>query len=264
MLFLVVLQVLFSFVLYLCNIQLLNYKDFFIMKKIFLFALLAFSSTAFAQTTEDDEKEGKCSSLLVLSKDETSTLSMHLAVGVNLATNVPADYKFAPFKSWDISWTVFEYGYTPKGASQTYSVGLGLTWRNYGLKDNYTMFVKNDQNNVELGTFDGDMESRYSRLRTWGISLPLLFTQRIGKNFSFSLGPVMNLNLFGRINTGYKIGDDKTSISTKNIGYRPFTVDVMGVFNIYGVGVYCKYSPMSVMKKDRGPQFKSVTVGLYL
>ena len=117
---------------------------------------------------------------------------------------------------------------------------------------------------MELGTFDDDMESRYSRLRTWGISLPLLFTQRIGKNFSFSLGPVMNLNLFGRINTGYKIGDDKTSISTKNIGYRPFTVDVMGVFNIYGVGVYCKYSPMSVMKKDRGPQFKSVTVGLYL
>lgn len=30
-----------------------------------------------------------------------------------------------------------------------------------------------------------------------------------------------------------------------------------------GVGLYCKYSPMSVMKKNYGPDFKSVSVGIY-
>lgn len=48
------------------------------------------------------------------------------------------------------------------------------------------------------------------------------------------------------------------------MGCRPVTVDVMGVFDVYGVGVYCKYSPMSIMKTDRSLQFKSITLGLYI
>ena len=66
-------------------------------------------------------------------------------------------------------------------------------------------------------------------------------------------------------NTGIVLNDDETStnIHTKSIGQRPVTVDILGVFNIYGVGVFCKYSPMSVFKSDRGPEFRSLTFGLY-
>ena len=51
---------------------------------------------------------------------------------------------------------------------------------------------------------------------------------------------------------------------TKKIGQRPFTVDVLGIVHLSkGFGIYCKYSPMSVLKKDRGPEFKSLAVGFY-
>ena len=62
----------------------------------------------------------------------------------------------------------------------------------------------------------------------------------------------------------YEQGDIETDQSTRKIGQRPFTVDLMGIVHFCkGGGIYFKYSPMSVLKKDKGPEFKSFAVGLY-
>ena len=37
----------------------------------------------------------------------------------------------------------------------------------------------------------------------------------------------------------------------------------MAAFQYKGIGAYFKYSPMSVLKTDKGPQFRSLTFGLY-
>ena len=47
------------------------------------------------------------------------------------------------------------------------------------------------------------------------------------------------------------------------IGERPITIDVLGMLHFGDFAVYCKYSPMSVLKKDKGPDFKSLAVGFY-
>lgn len=142
-------------------------------------------------------------------------------------------------------------------------MGLGLNWRNYGLKDNGNLFLKvNDV--VGLSKFPANAGSRYSAVKTLGIIVPLLFTQDLGKDVSFSVGPIVNFNAWGWVRNDYDIDDDNYDISTRKIGQRPVTVDIMGVFDYNGVGIYCKYSPMSVFKKDRGPEFRSVTLGLYL
>jgi len=59
----------------------------------------------------------------------------------------------------------------------------------------------------------------------------------------------------------FTVGTD--NYQTKKIGQRVVTVDVMGIFDIYGIGLFCKYSPMDVFKEDRGPEFNSLTFGLY-
>ena len=231
------------------------------MKKLFIIAFLAVGMTAnagnlFSNDGADDNND------LVLKNGKNGKVTMHLGVGVNVVTGAPDGYEFAPFKSWDFQWTAIQYDYRPKGANQTYSVGLGLNWRTYGLKDNNTAFEKvNDV--VKLGGFPSNAGSRHSNVRTLGINIPLLFTQSLGKDCSFSLGPIVNFNVGGWVNNDWEVGDQTIDVSTSKIGQRTFTVDALGVLDFDGIGIFCKYSPMSVFKNDRGPEFKSITFGLY-
>ena len=230
------------------------------MKKLLILAFLAVGMTAnagnlFSRDKSDDND-------LVLKKGRNSDVTMHLGVGVNVVTGAPEGYEFAPFKSWDFQWTVVQYDYKPKRGSQTYSIGLGLNWRSYGLKDNNTAFEKvNDV--VGLGGFPNNAGSRHSHVRTLGINIPLLFTQSLGKDCSFSLGPVVNFKVGGWVKNDWEVGDQTIDVSTSKIGQRTFTVDALGILDFDGFGIFCKYSPMSVFKNDRGPEFKSITFGLY-
>ena len=93
--------------------------------------------------------------------------------------------------------------------------------------------------------------------------MPLLVKQSFSKNFAISVGAQLNWNFRAHIHNYYEEGDIEISEDTKKIGQRPFTVDVLGIVHVYKYGIYCKYSPMSVLKTDRGPEFKSLAFGLY-
>ena len=74
----------------------------------------------------------------------------------------------------------------------------------------------------------------------------------------------MNWNFYARLHNYEELNDYSADEYTKNIGHRPFTVDLLGIVIVCkGFGVYCKYSPMSVLKKGRGPEFKSLAFGIY-
>lgn len=241
-----------------------------------MMALMAACMTANAEEIEDvnvvngtnemaapaNDKKGKTETDLVLKNGENEKWTMHLGVGVNLVTGAPDAYEFAPFKSWDIQWTVVQYNYTPKNAKQTYSIGLGLNWRNYGLKDNGTAFLKAGDV-VGLGAFPSNAGSRYSSVQTLAISVPLLFTQKVSKDVSITVGPIVNFNAGGWVKRSYEEGDNDIEISTSKIGQNPVTVSAFGMVDIDGFGLFCKYSPMNVFKKDRGPEFNSFTLGFY-
>ena len=217
-----------------------------------MMALLAVCMTANAQEKRD----------ITLKDGENDDWTMHIGIGVNLVTGVSDGYEFAPFKSWDIQWTVVQYNYTPKNAKQTYSIGLGLNWRNYGLKDTGTSFEKVGDV-VGLGAFPNNAGSRYSSVQTLAINVPLLFTQKVSKDVSFTVGPIVNFNVGGWVKRNYEIGDNDYDISTCKIGQAPVTVSAFGMVDIDGFGIFCKYSPMKVFKKDRGPEFNSFTLGFY-
>ena len=94
--------------------------------------------------------------------------------------------------------------------------------------------------------------------------MPLLFRQQIGKHVGISVGAMLNYNVYGRVRNSYEVGDVEYDIKTKGIKYRPFTVDPMVIFDADDfVGLYLRYSPMSVLKSEYGPDFKSISFGLY-
>ena len=230
--------------------------------------MLAVGMTAYAQDMDvkyvDTSNDGGVK--LGQGADEDDHWTMHFAVGVDIPVSTDG-LDFAPFRSWDINFTVVQYDWTPKNSKTTLSAGLGLNWRNYTLSGHDKMFDKlsiNTSNDevVTVHNRPGEYSELSSRVHTVGLSMPLLVKQRFGKHFAISLGAQLNWNYYARLNNEYEIGDHEIEDLTKKIGQRPITVDILGIVHIAkGFGVYCKYSPMSVFKKDKGPDFKSLSVG---
>ena len=229
------------------------------MKKLLLLAFLAVGMTAYAQEVEVKTVEINDGGIKL---DEDNNWKMHLYVGVDIPVSAPDGVDFAPFRSWEIGLTVAQYEYTPKNSKTTLSAGIGIDWRNYTLSGHDKMFAK--VNDV-VGVFDrkGDISELASRISTCSLSLPLMVKQSFSKDFAISLGAQFNWNFYSRLNNYYEEGDDEVDVQTKKIGERPITIDVLGMLHFGDFAVYCKYSPMSVLKKDKGPDFKSLAVGIY-
>lgn len=251
------------------------------MKKLLLMAFLAVGMTANAEeknenvmlndanmvtfAANDDNNDGGVK--LGQGADEDDHWTMHFAVGVDIPVST-GGLDFAPFRSWDINLTLVQYDWTPKNSKTTLSAGLGFNWRNYTLSGHDKMFVKAISNSndevVIVRDREGKMSELSSRVHTLGLSVPLLVKQRFGKNFAISLGAQLNWNYYARLSNYYEMDDHEMDDQTKKIGERPITVDILGIVHVAkGFGIYCKYSPMSVFKKDKGPDFKSLSVGFY-
>lgn len=238
------------------------------MKKLFLMAFLAFGLTANAETIVNHDGEETNKSLIDLGegKDENDRWSMHVYLGVDIPTGAPDNMKFAPFRSWEFNWTILQYNYTPQDWKTTFSVGAGFNWRMYTLKGHDTYFVKQPDGWMTTQTLaPGEkMDELSSNIHTTSLSFPLLVKQRFHKNFAVSVGAQVNWNFWGRTHNYYEVGDHEVDDYTKKIGQRDITVDVLGIVDFGKIGIYCKYSPMSVLEKDRGPKFQSLAVGIYL
>jgi hypothetical protein len=128
-------------------------------------------------------------------------------------------------------------------------------------------------------TTDGDMK-RFDSLSMISISnilerakvnmlslaVPLLYNRWFDKShrYGVSLGPVVNFNLAGGLYNHYEIADNAYDINTSHIGHRPVTIDIMAKFNTPIFDFYIKFSPMSLFKSDRGPEFSYITIGMSL
>lgn len=237
------------------------------MKKLLLLTLLAVAMSANAGNTnemfiDDDEVFGKEGGIRISDDDDNECWDMHFALGINIPTDEVNGHAFAPFRSWEFNWTIMQYEYTLKNMSTSLSAGIGLDWRQYTLRGHKDCFAKlNDY--VITGQFEKDYNDFSSNIHTVALNMPLLVKQRFGKKFAVSVGAQLNWNYYARIHTSYGRYDEDFDVYTKKIGQRPITVDVLGILHFGKIGVYCKYSPMSVLKKERGLEFKSFAAGIY-
>ena len=236
------------------------------MKKIFFMAFIAFAMNANAQESNDVEATNtdtpeNYTYELSNSEDNWTT---HGFIGVNIPTNESDGFDFAPFRSWEFDITFVQYDYSPNNKNTTLSAGFGFGYRFYTLSGHDNMFYK-DNGVLKVTKREGEMSDLSARINTLNFNIPMLVKQRFAKNFAVSLGAMINWNFWNRATNRYEIGDEEFDISTKNIGFRPFTVDLLGILHFdEDFGVYFKYTPMSSFKKDRGPEFKALTIGLYL
>ena len=151
------------------------------------------------------------------------------------------------------------YNLTP---STSVSIGAGVRWRNYRMTGN-TRFVK-EGNNLVLDNYPEGADVKFSRLKTFSISVPVMLNQAINHQVAISLGTVINTNTYGSLKTRYTLGDEKMVEKSKNIHQNRTTVDFTAILRFKQIGIYAKYSPSNVLNTEFGPKFNSYSAGISL
>lgn len=157
-----------------------------------------------------------------------------------------------------------------KGDRDAFSLGLGINWRNYRMTAE-TRFIEQD-GIITTSAYPENTEGRYSRLKIFSLGFPLMYEHRFPINMLatrsmiVNIGAIFNWNSYGSMKTAWKEADGtKAEQFSKRIGQRKFTVDIMAAVQVAPAsGFYVKYSPMDFFKKGRGPEFQTISTGIYL
>ena len=183
-----------------------------------------------------------------------------VGIGMVNAVNAPDDLNVDMGASYEISVdNLFKFRYNLIPATSV-SLGAGMSWRNYRMTG-HTRFVK-EGNSLVLGNYPEGADIKFSRLKIFSITVPLLINQAIGRKVALSVGPVVNINTYGSLKTRYVLDDEKIKEQSKDIHQNSATVDFMAKLHIGEIGFYAKYSPSDVLNTAFGPKFSSFSAGV--
>lgn len=174
-------------------------------------------------------------------------------------------------KSYEIGIdNIVSYRLTSSRMRNALNVGIGVNWRNYRMTAN-TRFVVDDNGVVGFGPYPEGTESRYSRVKLFSVSVPLLWTQNtsfrvIGNStFAAKLGVILNWNSHASVTSCWTEADGTSAkAGTKHVEQRLFTVDLLAAVRLApSTGLYVKYSPMRLFRDGFGPRFTTISTGIY-
>lgn len=90
-----------------------------------------------------------------------------------------------------------------------------------------------------------------------------MYSLDFGKDFTFSLGPVLCINTYGSMKTHYTDAEgNKIKLLDKDINQQKVSVDLEANLSFHSIGIYARYSPCNVLNTDFGPEFQTFTTGI--
>ena len=225
-------------------------------------------STAYVTSEKDNSFDFKLPFVRHRSGSHASTDFTHFALrfGLNNSPGQPSPMHVDMGRSWEISWEMFDW-YRHFNSNVSLSAGMWLTWKSLR-QTGHTRFLCTDEGDILLSDYPEGADVKFSRLKTFGLSFPVLLHLNAGK-WRLSMGPEVNWWTHGSLLTRYKAPDEngvmhKVKESSKSIHHNAFTVDLMAMLSYDDMGVYFKYDPCNMLPLDRGPKIRRFTVGLNL
>lgn len=147
--------------------------------------------------------------------------------------------------------------------------GLGMRWNRYRLDTN-EYFKEVDGVTVLLPAPEGVIYTA-SRLNTTSLTIPLLLEwqkrKRHNCQYFFSAGLVGVIKTMSSSKVTYldeQKGKSRVDKMDGGMNLRPVTVDFLLQAGYKWIGVYAKYSPMTLFEKGKGPELHPVSIGLHL
>lgn len=165
-------------------------------------------------------------------------------------------------RSIDIGWlnvigTKFKTRY-----GQRITVGLGIDWRNFKLKNDMRFQQNNDY--MSVVPYPEGAKPKSSRVKVFSLTMPLLVRQRLFSTVDIFAGPVVNFNLHASVETIYTLNGEKVKESSNKIHPVPVTVAIMGGMKWKFIGAYVRYSPCHVLQERYSTVFTPFTTGIIM
>lgn len=204
--------------------------------------------------------------LVIGSHSTSSAIWEMVSGGLSIGMTIPYSSSLSSANNigFEAQWLNILAARVRKGRS-SFSLGIGLTTRIFSMPQGSQLF-KGTDGTISLRPFPDRAEKRSSQLQISTLQFPLLYNLSIGtrRNCGVHLGAILDLNLWGVLNSNYAIGDEHYSIRTTGIGQRKVSTDLFFAVSWQAIGIYGKYSPLNVMSSRSGIDLKSISVGLIL
>lgn len=161
---------------------------------------------------------------------------------------------------WELSIPDFiAVAWKRRGAE--FEIGAGFGMSRYSSMDGY--FYEKNGDQLILSPLPEGIKKKESSLSIASFHVPVLYNQYIGKDFMFSLGAIINFNTYATATTKLITSDDLYQTTTyKGLQQRLFTVDAYASVDLWGIGFFAKWSPMTLFNQEFGPVSKGFTIGV--
>lgn len=138
-----------------------------------------------------------------------------------------------------------------------FSIGAGIGMARYSTHDKYGFNKRNDTLITSLLA-----EKEHSYLDIFTLKIPLALKQPMGRYCSLSLGASLNINFYAAAETKTKIENINISTQYKGLQQRVISGDIFASINIFGVGLYTSWQPISLFETGFGPAVKGWSIGI--
>lgn len=193
-------------------------------------------------------------------------ISNGLGFGFCSAPGAPGSAGIEMGKSFEISWLNILAVQATNRFGNSFSLGVGINWRNYRTTLDNRFTVTDGQ--VTIDRYPEGVEPRLSRIKIFSVQFPLLYTQRlpfgISKNrMSLKLGPIFNLNSHASVLTSWRDGKNSSEYKVNGINVRPFTIDMFASLHVWDfVSLYARYTPYRALTGHHPLNFHQFSTGI--
>ncbi len=151
--------------------------------------------------------------------------------------------------------------YTPWRRGPKFAIGVGFHFEKYCLHGGM-IFDKAGKQLVAIPQPE-DATNVSNRINNAGIVVPITITQPICCDFAISVGAEVKFNTYTTASTKYDIDNTSYEEKFKGLQQRLMTVGLYGAIGwCDDFGFYVRYSPQTLFRKQWGPEFKTISVGI--
>lgn len=169
-------------------------------------------------------------------------------------------------KSFEVSWLNILAVQATNRYGNSFSLGVGINWRNYRTTLGNCFTVTDGQ--VGISQYPEGVEPRLSRIKIFSVQFPLLYGQKLpfgifNDKMTLRFGPIFNFNSHASVLTAWRGDKVSTEYKVNGINVRPFTIDAFASLHLWGfVSLYARYSPYYALTGHKQPNFHQFSTGI--
>lgn len=188
------------------------------------------------------------------------SLRAQLYLGWNIPLGKPSAMKLKGFPSYEAGLDLLHITVKPRNYKWKVSLDWGMFFNSYYFKD--CMMATDETGNIYFTDFPDGSSSQSSSFLASGSSLSLMGYYHLGKRHEIGLGATWNAMADdSNYKSKYTLADGTQIANMAELPIRKHLFSVKAEYWYRNVGMYIRYTPMSILHKNTAPEFQQMNIG---